>query len=103
YGLRPLAVRFGPDSGIVFRYQPAFPRAFTIDARSCRFENRHLTMKPMTRALTMSIKKADTSGRMMKAVGAAPSNFVTAVKFATAVGVAPRLIPLKPAEITAAK
>ena len=63
----------------------------------------HLTNKPMTRALAMSIKKADTSGRMIKAVGAAPCTFVTAVMLAMAVGVAPRLIPLKPAEITAAR
>jgi hypothetical protein len=63
----------------------------------------HLTKRPMTRALAMSIKKADTSGRMMKAVGAAPCAFVTAVMLAMAVGVAPRLMPLKPAEITAAR
>jgi hypothetical protein len=63
----------------------------------------HLTKRPMTRALAMSIKKADTSGRMMKAVGAAPCTFVTAVMLAMAVGVAPRLMPLKPAEITAAR
>jgi len=42
----------------------------------------------------MSMKKADTKGRMTKAVGAAPYVFVTAVILAIAVGVAPRLIPL---------
>ena len=57
----------------------------------------------MTRALAMSIKKADTNGRMMKAVGAAPCALVTEVMLAMAVGVAPRLMPLKPAANTAAR
>ena len=35
-------------------------------------EKIHLTKKPMARALAMSMKNADTRGRMMKAVGAAP-------------------------------
>ncbi|MBV8815870.1 MAG: hypothetical protein JO271_15375 [Verrucomicrobia bacterium] len=37
----------------------------------------HLTKKPIVTALAMSIKKADTSGRMMKEVGAAPGSFET--------------------------
>jgi hypothetical protein len=57
----------------------------------------------MAIALAMSIKKADTSGRLMKAVGVAPYTFETAVMFAMAVGVAPRLMPLKPAAMTAAR
>ena len=48
------------------------------------------------------MKKAETSGRMMKAVGAAPCAFVIAVILAIAVGVAPRLMPPKPAAMTAA-
>lgn len=63
----------------------------------------HLTKKPMARALAISIKKADTSGRIMNAVGAAPYALVTAVILAMAVGVAPRLMPLKPEAITAAR
>ena len=50
----------------------------------------------MTTAFAISMKKADTSGRIIKAVGAAPCSFVTAVMLAMAVGVAPRLMPLNP-------
>ncbi len=59
-------------------------------------------MNPIAAAFAMSMKKAETSGRMMKACAQAPCNFVTAVILAMAVGVAPRLMPVKPAEITAA-
>jgi hypothetical protein len=48
------------------------------------------------------MKNAETSGRMIKAVGAAPNRFVTLVMLAIAVGVAPRLMPENPAAITAA-
>ncbi len=59
-------------------------------------------MKPIAAALAMSMKKAETSGRMMKACAQAPCSLVTAVMLAIAVGVAPRLTPVKPAAITAA-
>lgn len=62
----------------------------------------YLTMRPIATALAMSMKKAETSGRMMKAWAQAPCSLVTAVMLAMAVGVAPRLMPVKPAEITAA-
>ena len=39
---------------------------------------------------------------MVKAWAQAPCSLVTAVTLAIAVGVAPRLMPVKPAEITAA-
>ncbi len=48
------------------------------------------------------MKKADTSGRMMKAIGAAPCALVTEVMLAIAVGVAPSTTPTKPATSTAA-
>lgn len=51
----------------------------------------------------MSTKKAPTKGRIMKAVGAGPSDLMTAVMLAIAVGVAPREKPAKPALSTAAK
>ena len=59
-------------------------------------------MKPIANALAISMKNAETSGRMMKAWAQAPCSLVTAVMLAMAVGVAPRLMPVKPAEITAA-
>ena len=59
-------------------------------------------MNPIAAAFAMSMKKAETSGRMMKACAQAPCSLVTAVILAIAVGVAPRLTPVKPAEITAA-
>ena len=58
-------------------------------------------MNPIASAFAMSIKKAETSGRIMNARAQAPWSFVTAVMLAMAVGVAPRLMPVKPAEITA--
>jgi hypothetical protein len=66
--------------------------------RSCP----HRAMNPIANAFAMSMKKAETSGRMMKAWAQAPCSLVTAVILAIAVGVAPRLMPVKPAEITAA-
>ena len=68
-------------------------------ARSSRV---HRTMNPIARAFAMSMKKAETKGRIMNALAQEPWSFVTAVILAIAVGVAPRLIPVKPAEITAA-
>ena len=62
----------------------------------------HRAMIPIANALAMSMKKAETSGRMMNARAQAPWSLVTAVILAMAVGVAPRLIPVKPAAITAA-
>ncbi len=59
-------------------------------------------MNPIAAAFAMSTKKAETSGRMMKACAQAPCSLVTAVILAIAVGVAPRLTPVNPAEITAA-
>src|SRR5689334_2114667 len=58
--------------------------------------------KPIAMALAISMKNADTSGKMMNACAQAPCSLVTAVMLAMAVGVAPRLMPVKPAEITAA-
>jgi hypothetical protein len=82
---------------------PAGDRAFGRRlALSEGIDVRQRRKKPMTKALAMSMKKADTSGRIMNAIGAAPCTLVTAVMLAIAVGVAPRLMPLKPAEITAA-
>ena len=63
---------------------------------------RQRAMNPIAAALAMSMKKAETSGRMIKACAQAPCSLVTAVMLAIAVGVAPRLTPVKPAEITAA-
>ena len=63
---------------------------------------RQRAMNPIAAALAMSMKKAETSGRMIKACAQAPCSLVTAVILAIAVGVAPRLTPVKPAEITAA-
>ena len=60
------------------------------------------TMRVMASAFTRSMKKAEISGRMMKARGAAPWRRVTAVMLAMAVGVAPRPMPVKPEEMTAA-
>lgn len=80
-GSRPIALFALPPSGPCWNYP---------------------TMKPMVNALIMSMKNADTSGRIMNAIGAGPWAFVTAVMLAIAVGVAPRLMPLKPADITAA-
>ena len=51
----------------------------------------------------MSTKKAPTSGRIIKAVGAGPWVLVTAVMFAIAVGVAPNENPANPALNTAAR
>ena len=59
-------------------------------------------MNSIAAAFAMSTKKAETSGRMMKACAHAPCSLVTAVILAIAVGVAPRLTPVNPAEITAA-
>ena len=59
-------------------------------------------MNPIAAAFAMSMKKAETNGKMMKACAQAPCSLVTAVILAMAVGVAPRLTPVKPAEITAA-
>lgn len=53
-------------------------------------------------AFSRSMKKADTSGRIRKARGEGPKRSVTAVIVAMAVGVEPRVKPLKPAAITAA-
>ena len=69
----------------------------------CRLAAFHLTKSPIATAFAMSIKKADTSGRIMKAVGAAPCTFETAVMLAMAVGVAPRAMPENPEAITAAR
>lgn len=63
---------------------------------------RYRTSQPIATALARSMKKAETRGRMMNAVGAAPCAFVIAVILAIAVGVAPRLIPPNPAVMTAA-
>ena len=46
--------------------------------------------------------KAETSGRMMNAIGAPPCALVTDVMLAIAVGVAPSVTPTKPAVSTAA-
>ena len=62
----------------------------------------HRTINPIASAFTMSMKKAETRGRIMNARAQAPWSFVTAVMLAMAVGVAPRLMPVKPDEITAA-
>lgn len=56
----------------------------------------------ITIALVTSTKNADTSGKIMKAVGAGPLALVTAVIFAMAVGVAPNAKPPNPALRTAA-
>ena len=53
-------------------------------------------------AFTRSMKKADTIGRIRNARGEGPKRSVTAVIVAMAVGVEPRVKPLKPAAITAA-
>ena len=73
-------------------------------ARGRRRDSRSLqrAINPIAAALAMSTKKAETSGRMMKACAHAPCSLVTAVILAMAVGVAPRLTPVNPAEITAA-
>ena len=55
----------------------------------------------MIKALVISTKNAPTKGNMIKAVGAGPCDFVTAVIFAMAVGVAPNENPAKPALRTA--
>ena len=60
-------------------------------------------MNPIAAAFAMSMKKAETSGRMIKACAQAPCNLVTAVILAMAVGVAPRLTPVKPAVVMAAE
>ena len=67
-----------------------------------RISRAQRTRKPIAAAFARSMKNAETNGKMMKAVGAAPCVFVTAVILAMAVGVAPSAIPPKPAVITAA-
>ena len=57
----------------------------------------------MMNAFARSTKKADTSGRTIKAMGDGPYFWVTAVILAIAVGVAPSENPAKPADMTAAK
>ena len=56
----------------------------------------------VSKALTRSMKKAQTRGTMMKARCEAPYLLVTAAMLAMAVGVDPREMPPKPAETTAA-
>ena len=56
----------------------------------------------ISNAFTRSKKKADTSGTIKKARVDGPYCCVTAVMLAIAVGVDPREIPPKPAQITAA-
>ena len=58
--------------------------------------------KRITNEFVISTKKAATKGKIMNAKGAGPCDFVTAVMFAIAVGVAPKAKPPNPALSTAA-
>jgi hypothetical protein len=97
-------VRFVPKADMVARTVPSSESMLPPTINPTRLLRRTYSDKKNVIAVTLTrlTNKADTSGRITKALGDGPYRLVTAVMAAIAVGVEPSDMPANPALSTAA-